>query len=108
MKTYYVYMLLCSDESFYVGVTNNLETRIAQHDFGFDRRCYTFTRRPLILVHSSDFHHIDEAISWEKQLKGWSRAKKRALIENDWPRISRLARNSLGRQCYPSTEPCRR
>jgi putative endonuclease len=101
-------MLLCSDESFYVGVTNNLETRIAQHNFGFDRCCYTFTRRPLTLVHSSDFHHVHEAISWEKQLKGWSRAKKLALIENDWPRISRLARNSLGRQCYPSTESCRR
>ena len=88
VKTYWVYMLLCVDGGFYVGMTNNLELRLGQHTVGIDRRCYTFTRRPLVLVHSSDFHHIDEAIAWEKQLKGWSRAKKAALIENDWPLIS--------------------
>jgi putative endonuclease len=96
-------MLLCADGSFYVGVTNDLELRLGQHTVGIDRRCYTFTRRPLVLVHSSDFHHIDEAIAWEKQLKGWSRAKKAALIENDWPLISQLARNYFGRLCRPST-----
>jgi putative endonuclease len=103
VKTYWVYMLLCADGSFYVGVTNDLELRLGQHTVGIDRRCYTFTRRPLVLVHSSDFHHIDEAIAWEKQLKGWSRAKKAALIENDWPLISQLARNYFGRLCRPST-----
>jgi putative endonuclease len=103
MNTYYVYMLLCADGSFYVGVTNELEVRIGQHQFGIDPHCYTFSRRPLKLVHSSDFRNVDDAIAWEKQLKGWSRAKKQALVESDWHRISRLARNAYGRLCYPST-----
>ena len=89
MNTYYVYMLLCADGSFYVGITNNLELRIGQHQFGIDPRCYTFKRRPFKLVHSSDFHNVDEAIAWEKQLKGWSRAKKIALTRSDWKLIQR-------------------
>ncbi|HVN69062.1 MAG TPA: GIY-YIG nuclease family protein [Candidatus Binatia bacterium] len=91
MKTYYVYMLRCADGSFYVGVTNNLELRFGQHQLGLDPKCYTFRRRPVQLAHSSDFRNIDDAIAWEKQLKGWSRAKKAALAENDWPKIHELA-----------------
>jgi hypothetical protein len=71
-----------------------------------DRCCYTFTRRPVVLVHCSDFREIDQAIAWEKQLKGWSRAKKQALIENDWPLISRLGRNGLMRLCEDPPSPC--
>jgi len=93
MKTYWVYMLLCSDESFYTGVTNNVGLRLDQHNQGIDRNCYTFTRRPVALVHCAEFRYIDQAIDWEKQLKGWSRKKKLALIENDWARISELAKN---------------
>ena len=92
VKTYYVYMVRCSDESFYVGITNNPEIRLAQHNLGIDPGCYTFTRRPVILVHASEFREVTDAISWEKRLKGWSRAKKRALIANDWAEIHRLAR----------------
>jgi putative endonuclease len=92
VKTYYVYMLQCSDSSFYVGITSNLELRVGQHEFGFDPECYTFTRRPLKLVHSSDFRNVDDAIAWEKQLKGWSRAKKFALVEGDWRRIHELSK----------------
>ncbi|MBV9233245.1 MAG: GIY-YIG nuclease family protein [Candidatus Eremiobacteraeota bacterium] len=114
MKTYFVYMLSCADGSFYVGITNNMERRLAQHSLGLDRRCYTFTRRPVTLVHSSNFCNVDDAIAWEKQLKGWTRAKKLALIENDWPRISELAQNYAQRfadenrddafpRCHPST-----
>jgi putative endonuclease len=103
MRTYWVYMLLCADGSFYVGVTNNLEFRLGQHEFGVDRHCYTFTRRPLVLVHSSDFQNVNDAIAWEKQLKGWSRAKKQALVEGDWPLISRLAQNYGERVGHPST-----
>ena len=96
-------MLLCADGSFYVGVTNNLEHRVGQHQSGEDRGCYTFGRRPVLLVHSSDFRNVDDAIAWEKQLKGWSRAKKLALIENNWATMSELARNHWGRLCRPST-----
>ena len=79
VKTYYVYMLRCADGSFYVGITNNIELRVGQHEFGFDPEC-------------SDFRNVDDAIAWEKQLKGWSRAKKRALVEGDWKRIHELAK----------------
>lgn len=77
-------MVRCADNSFYAGITNNPEVRLAQHNLGTDPGCYTFTRRPVELVHASDFHEVDDALRWEKQLKGWSRAKKRALIANDW------------------------
>jgi putative endonuclease len=99
MKRYYVYMVLCSDESFYVGITNNLEFRIAQHNFGWNPTSYTHERRPVRLVHSSEFANVDDAIRWEKQLKGWSRAKKQALAQGDWQRIRELAKN----RCGPST-----
>jgi len=91
MKTYFVYMLLCADGSFYVGITNNVDMRLAQHQLGIDKRCYTFTRRPVKLVHSSYFYDVFEAIAWEKQLKGWRRSKKEALIQNDWPGIVELS-----------------
>src|SRR5579871_3238793 len=95
MKRYWVYMVRCSDGSFYVGMTNDLELRLGQHNFGIDRKCFTFTRRPVELVHASEFQWVDEAIAWEKHLKGWSRAKKLALIENDWAAVSKLARGGL-------------
>ena len=81
-------MVRCSDGSFYVGVTNDADRRIAEHNLGVDPDCYTFIRRPVELVYSAEFHWVDEAIAWEKRLKGWSRAKKLALIENDWSAIS--------------------
>jgi len=90
-KRYYVYMLRCADGSFYVGITSDLERRIGEHTFGIDSGCYTFERRPVELVHSSDFHDVDDAIRWEKQLKGWSRRKKIALIANDWAALKALA-----------------
>jgi putative endonuclease len=92
VKIYYVYMVRCADGSFYVGITNSPEVRLAQHTLGTDPECYTFTRRPVELVHASDFHEVTDAIRWEKQLKKWSRAKKEALIAGDWQRIHELAR----------------
>ncbi|MFY9884287.1 MAG: GIY-YIG nuclease family protein [Candidatus Cybelea sp.] len=94
MKLYYVYMLVCADRSFYIGITNDLETRVAQHEFGHDPQCYTFKRRPVKLVYSSEFHYVEEAIAWEKQLKGWSRAKKAALASNNWSLVHELAKRT--------------
>jgi putative endonuclease len=94
MKLYYVYMLICADRSFYIGITSDLETRVAQHEFGYDRRCYTFKRRPVKLVYSSESHYVEEAIALEKQLKGWSRAKKAALASNNWPLVHELAKRT--------------
>jgi len=89
---FWVYMLECADGSYYVGQTDSLEKRVAQHHAGDVPRCYTFKRRPLILVWSQDFPSRMEALTSERQIKGWSRAKKQALIANDWLRLNELAK----------------
>ena len=90
---YYVYILQCSDGSYYVGVTNDIEHRVWQHNEGHDSNAYTFTRRPVELKYQQHFQQIEEAIKWEKQLKGWSRKKKEALIMNNWEEVKRLAKS---------------
>ena len=85
-------MLLCWDGSYYVGMTSDLEYRIAQHETGEYPECFTRIRRPVLLVYSEYFSTPEEAISAEKRTKGWSRAKKRALIRGDWSDIQRLSR----------------
>jgi predicted GIY-YIG superfamily endonuclease len=90
-------MLLCRDGSFYVGVTSDVDVRVAQHAEGTDCRHYTYARRPLELVYTASFPTPEEAIRAEKQLKGWSRAKKAAMIRGDWHRIRDLSRGSVRR-----------
>ncbi len=91
-------MLLCADDSFYVGVTNNVEGRVWQHNTGWDADSYTHRRRPVQLVHCSGFRNVFDAISWEKQLKGWSRAKKRALMHDDWQGVHQIVTNERRRR----------
>jgi putative endonuclease len=90
-------MLLCRDGSYYIGVTNNVEARVVQHQLGLKEDCYTFERRPVKLVFASDYLPPDQAIRLEKKIKGWSHAKKHALIRGDWDAIKRLARSSSRR-----------
>lgn len=92
MKPFFTYMLRCADGSFYVGHTDDLDYRIAQNEHG-QIEGYTSSRRPVMLVWSSEFTTRIEAIEAERKLKGWSRAKKQALIDGDWQRISKPARN---------------
>jgi tRNA/rRNA methyltransferase len=88
---FWVYMLRCSDGSYYVGHTDDVEKRVTEHQI--DAGCgYTATRRPLRVVFTEEFPSREEAIAAECQLKGWSRSKKQALIERNWPAITRLAR----------------
>lgn len=65
-----------------------------EHQTGFNKECYTFNRRPVELKYSEHFKDINEAIAWEKQLKGWSRKKKQALFREDWEEIKQLAKSS--------------
>ncbi len=88
---FWVYMLRCADGSYYTGHTDNLELRLAQHHSG-DLPGYTHDRHPVHLAFSQDFPTREEALSMEQRLKGWSRAKKEALINNDWGEIKRLGR----------------
>jgi|SRR5579872_2648653 len=92
MESYWVYMVLCTDGSYYTGITNDPERRVAEHNAGMDPHCYTFLRRPVRLVYTGECRDPNEAIRWEKQIKGWSRKKKQALVNDDWQRVSELAR----------------
>ena len=89
---FHAYLLRCSDGSFYAGHSDNLEVRMAQHHAGAISG-YTTARRPLVLVWSESFGTREEALSAERRVKGWSRAKKQALINGDWDRLKPLARN---------------
>lgn len=95
MKEMYVYILLCSDDSYYIGVTNNLDRRISEHEIGIDNKCYTFQRRPLKLVYYEMFSNPDAAIRFEKKIKGWTRAKKEALIIKDFDLLKKLAKKKF-------------
>jgi putative endonuclease len=94
----FVYMLRCSDGSFYVGSAtgDDLTPRIAQHQDGVYQG-YTWSRRPVDLVWSEHFPNITDAIAAERKVKGWSRVKKEALIKSDWKSLQRFAKRRGGR-----------
>jgi putative endonuclease len=100
-EVYYVYILLCADKSFYIGFTNHLLKRFEEHCKGFYPGCYTFKRRPLVLKYYETIPFREDAAKREKQLKGWSRAKKEALINQDYHQLHLLAQcNNLTHQRY--------
>ncbi len=89
-------MLRCADGSYYVGSARcGLERRVAEHNAG-SYGGYTARRRPVTLVWSQSFQRIDQAIEIERRLKGWSRAKKEALIAEDWDAVQALSRRRGG------------
>ena len=86
-----MYILECADSTYYVGSTRNLEHRLEQHAAGVVHS-YTSTRRPVVLVYAEQFQYIHDAYAREKQVQGWSQAKRRALIDGrigDLPGLSR-------------------
>jgi putative endonuclease len=93
--SFWVYIIKCSDGSYYTGHTDDLDRRIAQHLEGEISSCYTFDRRPLELVFAQEFPNREEALGSEQQIKGWGRKKKEAMIRGDWVEVSRLARSSF-------------
>jgi putative endonuclease len=92
MKPVYVYILKCSDSSYYTGITNDLERRINEHREGRNKDCYTYSRRPVELVYHLLCFTAREAIILEKKIKGWSKAKKVAFIEQNWIRLHELSK----------------
>jgi putative endonuclease len=93
MFNYGVYILECSDGSYYTGVTNNVDQRVAEHNSGYDSGSYTYSRRPVKLVYHQFFDSPSKAIEFEKRVKGWSRAKKQALIKGEFDKLPVLSRN---------------
>ncbi len=98
MKTYYVYILLRSDETYYTGVTDDLETRLLYHQNGYNPESYTYNRRPVEVVFYTEFNDVKHAISFEKQVKGWSRKKKEAIINDEWEKLPNLSKRKFPNQ----------
>ena len=83
---------MCSDSSYYIGVTNNKRVRLEQHQNGFYSKSYTYNKRPIHLIYREEFLDIKQAIEREKQLKKWSRANKDALVKNDMQWLINLSK----------------
>ncbi|MFN3230733.1 MAG: GIY-YIG nuclease family protein [Alphaproteobacteria bacterium] len=88
---FWVYILRCADSSYYTGHTDDLEKRIGLHQSG-GLEGYTSKRLPVSLVFTQEFASRYEALTAERQIKGWSRAKKEALMANDWDLLSALSK----------------
>ena len=88
---FYVYILECSDDSYYTGHTDDLEKRLETHNSG-ELDGYTKNRRPLKLVFLQECSSRDEAFATERQIKGWTRRKKEAIIRDRWDLLPNLAR----------------
>jgi len=95
MKSYYVYILKCSDDTFYTGVTSNLAKRFTEHEQGKYRDSYTYKRRPVTLAFYCEFTDVNMAILKEKQIKKWSKAKKQALINGQFDDLVNLAKKKF-------------
>ena len=91
MPDFYLYILKCSDGSYYTGHTDNLEARLASHQQG-EIPGYTSGRRPVELQFAQGFPSRDEAFRAERQVKGWTRRKKQALIARDWQSLQQLSK----------------
>jgi putative endonuclease len=87
----FVYILKCADGSFYTGSTWNLEKRVSDHMSG-EGSIYTKNRRPVRLVYMEEYSRIDEAYAREKQIQGWNRKKKQALIEGKYELLPQLSK----------------
>ena len=94
-KALYVYILKCADTSYYVGVTNDPEKRLLQHNSGISKNTYTYSRRPCEIVFCELFTDYNLAIEWETKIKKWSRAKKEALINGNFHLLPSLAKKKF-------------
>ncbi len=95
MEIYYVYILECSDDTYYTGITSNIEKRITEHQSGKHKDSYTYSRRPIKLVFHAEFTNVELAIDTEKQIKKWSKVKKRALINNEFDKLPNLSKKKF-------------
>ena len=90
-KFVYVYIIHCSADSYYVGVTNTLKDRYINHELGINQKAYTYRRRPFKALYWEIHDSLMDGILREKQLKKWTRAKKKALIEGNILELKRLS-----------------
>jgi len=94
----YMYILECSDKSFYTGSTINLEKRLFEHQSG-EGANYTKKRRPVKLIYFEECNNIADAFAREQQIKGWSRKKKIAFIQGKYEELPSLSRRKIVGPC---------
>lgn len=106
MKTYYVYILKCSDGLTYTGITNNISRRVEEHQKGLNKSCFTYKRRPLELIFQQDSNDVEQAIYFEKKIKNWSGKKKLALANGEFDMLQILSecRNATHSNYNPENE----
>lgn len=97
---YYVYIVLCSDGSYYTGITKDIDRRIAEHNDGIADDSYTYIRRPVELKYIEVFENVEKAIVREKQIKNWSRKKKEAIIDANFDKLKEYAK----KKWHPSNQ----
>jgi putative endonuclease len=104
MKTYYVYILKCSDGFLYTGITNDIGRRFEEHQKGLNKSCFTFKRRPLELIFNQVFNDVEQAIYFEKKIKKWSSRKKIALANGNYDILEILSecRNATHHKYKPN------
>ncbi|MGZ9234924.1 MAG: GIY-YIG nuclease family protein [Anaerolineales bacterium] len=95
---YAVYILRCSDGTYYTGLAKDLDYRIWEHQTGANPGSYTFRRRPVTLEWSIITETYQEAFQWELRIKGWSRSKKEALIRGDTDGIHEIVKTERKRK----------
>jgi predicted GIY-YIG superfamily endonuclease len=96
--SYILYILLCADGSYYTGSTYDIDRRLFEHQEGLSPTAYTFRRRPVKLVWTEEVATLDDALLHEHQIKGWSRAKKAALIRGDFQAIHEIVKDERQRR----------
>ena len=97
MEYFFVYILKCSDGSYYTGHSDNIEKRISEHNQGLIN-CYTSTRLPVECVFIQTCASRIEALEAEHKIKKWSRKKKEALIKKDWNELSILSKKKFNKK----------
>jgi len=90
----WMYILICADDSYYVGSTKDIERRLWEHQSGSGAQ-YTAHRLPVKLVYSEEFDRVVDAFNREKQIQGWSRAKREALIKGEYESLPALAKKKF-------------
>ncbi|MFO0990672.1 MAG: GIY-YIG nuclease family protein [Hyphomicrobiales bacterium] len=95
----WVYILRCADGSYYTGSSRarEVDTRLSEHELASFAMAYTASRRPVTLVYTERFDLIVDAVAAERRIKGWSRAKKEALINGDWSTLQARSKRRGGK-----------
>lgn len=93
----WMYILECADRSYYVGSTKDIERRLWEHQSGLGAK-YTSRRLPVKLVYSEEYERVSDAFYREKQVQGWSRAKREALIKGEYDSLPALAKKKFSKR----------